>query len=301
VAADDFAQFVRWRCQIERGATLDAVLKEAGFTQVQWAAVERRWLRRLAQEAERGGGPLTRAYADAFGPLVDAAVASTHPPAQQHVAPEIPPSPVVRASVASAPAPEMTAVGAVAPVQDTPFDSKSARVPASAADDVAREAEAMVGDTGIVSDLAIEDVLPFPRPGAAPAESSIDETAHVDALMIDAEPLPFEKTDRSAPTPVAPEIEREGAQLAGGTAFVTALSDDAFATTLTLEQYASLRADLDREGADRAAVLERYQVLDEDHFVAIKRHWSDAFRVEPAAYGRFRAAYDAYNRWLEGG
>lgn len=304
MASDDFEQFVQWRCEMERSARFDTVLKEAGISRVQWTAIERRWLRRLANEAEHGGGPLTRAYAAAFGPLVEAHVAPVpQAPAPQPATPAIPVAPMTSPAISKAPAVEMTAIGGMSPIRDTPFASEQpTAAPAPAAEQVAHEAEAMVGETGFVSALVIEEALPFPASEAAPPSAqNVDATAHVSALVVDDEPLPFDRDGQSsAPAPVAEEVEREAAGLVGGTAFASALSDADMATTLTLEQYASLRADLDRPGADRTAVLTRYQVIDEDHFVSLERHWSNAFAEDPTAYGRFRAAYDAYNRWFEG-
>ena len=84
------------------------------------------------------------------------------------------------------------------------------------------------------------------------------------------------------------------------TALPFAKADDASQKTeLTIEQYASLRAELDRGGAAvRVGTLARYGVAGEDAFVALKRKWSQQFQKQPTDYGKFRAAYDAYSQWL---
>lgn len=64
---------------------------------------------------------------------------------------------------------------------------------------------------------------------------------------------------------------------------------------LTLEQYASLNAELQRQPDARAATLARYLVDDER---ALHAAWERNFGQAPALRERYRQLCDHYARWL---
>ena len=80
-----------------------------------------------------------------------------------------------------------------------------------------------------------------------------------------------------------------------------ALTDEQLAPAsseaLSLEQYASLVADLSLRGDARRATLARYG-LDERSFVSTKSAFNRRFAEDPGLRGAFRKAYDAYTQWL---
>ncbi|MEM9696631.1 MAG: hypothetical protein AAGA56_29085, partial [Myxococcota bacterium] len=62
-----------------------------------------------------------------------------------------------------------------------------------------------------------------------------------------------------------------------------------------VERYASICVEL--TSTPRDTVLARYQ-LDETQLAAVDAHYVLLFQRDPATYGAFRAAYDAYEEWL---
>ena len=180
-----------------------------------------------------------------------------------------------------------------------PFgDATNTVRPAAAGAEVAAEGAAMAGGTAFVAPISDEAL------GITPAsEGSVDETAAISGLDLGdiSAATPFgQATSAEAPTP-AREVHDEQAALAGGTAFVGALTDQQLASagseTLSLEQYASLVADLSLRGDARAATLSRYG-LDERSFVSTKSYFNRRFAEDPGLHGAFRKAYDAYTQWL---
>ena len=69
--------------------------------------------------------------------------------------------------------------------------------------------------------------------------------------------------------------------------------------SLTLEQYASLRVEIDasRDAGARAAVLGRYGVT-ESQLEGLATAWGTRFREQPELFGRFRRAHEEYLAWL---
>ena len=180
-----------------------------------------------------------------------------------------------------------------------PFgDAMNGSRPAAAGAEVAAEGAAMAGGTAFVAPISDEAL------GLTPAsEGSVDETAAISGLDLGdlSAATPFGlATSAEAPAPVR-EVHDEQAALAGGTAFVRALTDEQLVATspeaLSLEQYASLVADLSLRGDARQTTLARYG-LDERSFVSTKSAFNRRFAEDPGLHGAFRKAYDAYTQWL---
>lgn len=119
------------------------------------------------------------------------------------------------------------------------------------------------------------------RGGGAPDETNgnVDETAFITALHLD-DPLPFTEAEApaasTAAVAAAPPLELGG---------------------LTLEQYASLRAELVAHPAERAMVLARYRVSAE-RFTTIANAWQARFVADRSIEKRFESLVREYVKWL---
>lgn len=315
----DIEAFADLRAAMEAGESRDRVLERAGMTSTQWVALQRRWLRALALEADRGGSSLLKRYErrmassepEVPAPVVvpEAAPAPRPPPPapvqlpSEPVAPTAPSGPSPWAPVPAPPAttPDATQfVQAVEVKPATPFGGGAGGSrPAPAAEAVAAEGAVMAGGTAFVAPVTDEEL------GLnTPLQGSVDETAAISGLKLGdlAAAMPFDGSASVDAPAVAHDVQNEQAALAGGTAFVGALTDADLATahpseTLSLEQYASLVADLAVRADARGATLARYG-LDEAAFVSTKASFNRRFAQDPALHGAFRRAYDAYSQWL---
>lgn len=320
-----FEKFVAIRAAMERGDPRPEVLKREKVTATQWRVAQRRWLAVLVNEAKDGRDRYRAQYLRAFaGLLPDAlAVGAPEPVAasEAHKVPSQPHPQDVAARAESAllppwkPLSDVTDVGASVADESAllPFHRGYNPAPDRVADEVEAEAREMVGETAFVAALTDEQLA---ETDAEPAPSgSIDETAVGVVLNLGASPLPFDQDGQSAAAP--PLDDHPEADLSGETSFVAALSDEDLAAALpfvalqpppaaapsielTVEQYASLRVELDWAGpAGRASTLTRYGVPDDEAFVSLKRRWSAHFQRAPHDYGRFRMAYDQFSMWIQ--
>ncbi len=307
----DIEQFVRVRAAIEEGKVLSDVLRSEGLSRPVWRAAERRWASILISEVVRGEHTHTVVFRRSLGDVMDPAPLS-EPPARNEAhpisvaakssLPPVIPSPVVdpprMPQSLDAPPPEHT-VGfsdRPPPAEVVPFAGHVASL-APIASEVAAEAVDLIGATGTVSALRMEELadgLPFTE---ATGGGDLDGTAILSSLDLGDQPAtPFVEGRATVPAAVGHLVEREGNAMVGETGSVAALAE----TELTLQQYASLVVDLERAGAAREPVLHRYSVADESAWASMEASWTKRFCDEPSVYGQFRAAYDAYSAWLKG-
>ena len=118
-------------------------------------------------------------------------------------------------------------------------------------------------------------------PTDEPAANSVGETGFIDRGLLEVEALPFHArvlawADARDDGPVSSSSPR-----------------------LTVEQYASLRAELDARPHERDAVLGRYNVADTAVLAELAAAWEQHFRVYPADEVRWRQAMIEYKAWLE--
>jgi hypothetical protein len=163
-------------------------------------------------------------------------------------------------------------------------------------------------DAGGASDVDRGQLAPS---ATRPFEGSADETAFMPALT-PTNPLPFAKARQAAPPMTAVESDT---RTAGSTQEVPAILADRDATLpfvnsasatlwealrnqLTLEQYASLRAELENGASPRAATLQRYG-LDERGYELLVDAWRAHFDAHPAADARWRQLVAEFRVWLE--
>ncbi|MEM6790546.1 MAG: hypothetical protein AAF715_23705 [Myxococcota bacterium] len=181
-------------------------------------------------------------------------------------------------------------------------------------------------------------VPPIPSASGNVATSSahlVDETAFVDVVVV-GPATPFENVPRRAeppPSSLTDSFIAEVDAIRGGTADAVDVVTDAEVRAsrageppflagpshagdpptghppaghspagypparLALEQYASLMAELTVLARPRDQTLLRYG-LDEAELVATKGSFNRRFADDPALYGRYRRAYDAYLQWL---
>lgn len=281
-------QFARVRAAIDAGGDASDILRDEGLTRAVWRAAERRWIAVLIGETERGEDTHRQIVRDA---MHGTSAPESSPPAPPPVtsAAFVPPRPVFQ--------PPSGNVGSTqaAPLQSSepiPF-SGAAAAPRPLANEVAAEAEDMLGRTVTVSALTDEqlaDALPFEA-------ADLDSTALITSIDLGDEPsIPFAGC-RDAPPAIASLVEEEARDLVGETVSVSAIAD----TELTLKQYASLVVDLELAASEqRFEVMLRYSIPDDEALSRAQHTWAERFRTEPATYGQFRAAYDAYSAWLKG-
>jgi hypothetical protein len=311
---------------MEQRQSRDDVLADAGLTVPQWLAIQRLWLLNLAKEAARGRRSLAERYAAAYG---DAAPSlseqQAEPPSVTEARitapvtpPAISPMPVVIRELPHTPAMTTTSMPAYLPEKDTPFAGRVA-APRSVADEVAAEAQGMIGATADAMPALTDEQLAQPpifmlANVTPPPSANIDTTAAVQALDIDpSDALPFVPGQGAAPTSMAADVQAEGQDMVGEPAFVSALSDEDLAGALpfqsssrepppsgrelTLEQYTSLVVEINHRAHERSQILTRYG-LDEAGFVDLKTRWNRSFGNDPIQYGVFRSLYDQYAAWL---
>lgn len=317
----DIERFAELRARMENGLGRDEVLASADLSVAQWVAMQRRCLRALTSEAKRGESTLATRYRQAFSAHGLAPQAPSLAPAP---IPAVPIAPVVASAapaIAAVPAVVSAAteghdvqrsgrhtssMAAVPEPRATPFSGSALTPPPPAADDVAREAELLRGETGFVAALTDEELGLAPDPAsAAEPRSVLDETAAMTALADDeVDVLPFAASEAILPPPAA-DVAREAQDLMGQTTSVDALVvDDAdlpFAPAppeLTLVQYACLVAELYMERSTRDETLARYGLAGADMLERLEAIWTARFVADPAAYGAFRAAFDRYTGWL---
>jgi hypothetical protein len=116
-------------------------------------------------------------------------------------------------------------------------------------------------------------------PSAAPS-ANVDERAAITALHLD-DPLPFTKASESASSPPG------GAVAAGPSG----------GDGLTLEQFASLRAELVTHPTEPATVLARYCVSAE-HYGILADAWQARFAADRALEQRYDGLVREYVQWL---
>ena len=157
------------------------------------------------------------------------------------------------------------------------------------------------------------------RPVPAADRPSVDETAPVDiSKLVPADRiLPYraatEPSPLVRPAPSAPPAPRTPASSPGGdvdeTMAIAPLRYPPVALPfgepkrsgtpiLTVEQYASLRAELAARTAPHAELLERYGLPDEEALRAVERHWEQRLRDAPAVRARFDQLLAHYRTWL---
>jgi hypothetical protein len=286
-------QFSRIRAAIEAGNDTLDILREEGLNRAAWRAAERRFIALLIRETERGEHTHRRVFREA---MLGAAAQAVPPPAPAPPRPAPSPSPPRPVFEHAPPTHTVDTPQVVPAARPTPVPFAGvATAPRRVGDEVAREAEDMIGETTTVSALTDEELadgLPFEQ-----GESGIDETAIITSLDIGNEPpMPFAGSG-DAPPAIGRMVEEEARDLVGETGMVVALTD----AELTLQQYASLVVELERASPERRTeVMHRYSVPDDEVLSRIQRAYNESFRLEPARYGEFRAAYDAYSDWLKG-
>jgi hypothetical protein len=161
-------------------------------------------------------------------------------------------------------------------------------------------------------------------PGAeAPAQVSagpaVDETAPVDISKVvpaerilpyraAAEPSPLVRAapspppaPRSRPSTPGSDVDQTMAMAPLGeapAALPFAEPQRVGTPSLTVEQYASLRAELAARSAPHAELLARYDLADEEALRAVERHWEQRLRDAPAVRARFDQLLTHYRQWL---
>lgn len=185
-------------------------------------------------------------------------------------------------SPASASAIDVTAPAAPAIGEALPFEGKVAAPPP-----VSAKAHPAAGAT-------VEAKAPLTD------EPDVDGTAMITELNLE-DPLPFADGDVAPPsTSVLDEPNPD----AGATAFVSALTDDdlatpfeAASTTLSVEQYASLQAELTVYPLQHETVLQRYR-LDRASLIKLDTSFAKRFAASPADKARYDSLRVRYAEWL---
>lgn len=151
---------------------------------------------------------------------------------------------------------------------------------------------------------------PSPWAKPKPAEAELDETAPVDLSMlrVDEDPLPFEG-EAAPPAPMAPELPPQpirdldqtaalGVAVAVGDAVPFGTSSGAAPPELTLEQYASFRAECAVTPERLDEVRTRYGVADEPAQRALERSWEQRLAADADLHQRYEELLPGYERWL---
>jgi hypothetical protein len=85
-----------------------------------------------------------------------------------------------------------------------------------------------------------------------------------------------------------------------GPALPFARSQAAAAPTFTLEQFASLHAELAARPAAESEILTRHGVAGEAAMAALHQHWERRLQADPSLRARFEELLARYRQWLTG-
>lgn len=293
---------IRAHLRHREGEGESRVLSSLGVDRPRWGAANAAWMKALDEDAD-GPGELVVEFATAFAEarrrLKDDVPATLEAPAGlQPIAPQPAFSPPI-ASIPIAPpitpppiAPPRIALPPIAPADPDPVDPNA--------------------ETGAIRvDVRKLPTLPF-APGAAPpvisqaaepradaavampkvnrAPAKLTGTANVDPRAIAAAVMPFDKgkppTAPATPVPL-PARPAPDAHLAAGAV-----------PALTLEQYASLTAELTVSPERAAEIRARYQVGAEDVFQRLVRGFQARFAADAELKARVVALSAQYREWL---
>ena len=179
-----FDEFVAIRQALEQGVARETALAQADVSVVQWRIAQRRWTRVLVNEAKRGGDVYRTRLRSALSAVMAAPPSSADAEESlatdvgEAAAPEAPraaamlPAPVLVVPPTPPPTPganiETTVEGSVPTVDEEvlPFTDEERPPPPRVADEVAKEAEDMVGETVagvILPDAVFVDDVPAAR------------------------------------------------------------------------------------------------------------------------------------------
>jgi hypothetical protein len=277
----------------------DEVRERLGVDAAEWRRADEVWLSRMADDLQEGDTALSERFAHAF------VAAKNRLDAERPSIDDLGP----RRSA------ELTAV-------DDSAESSTAS-DAMPATPEAREPEPQAPRPSVAEPARVASALPVaprertpeaPSPWStppAPGASAVDQTSHLEALRLD-DPLPFAKDAVRPPIPAAEEAPRVGT---GDTQEVPAILADKDATLpfvnafaaelraslrqqLTLEQYASLEAELEHAPAERAATLERFGVADERTYQLLRDAWHNHLDGAPFEMRRWNELRLHYRQWL---
>jgi hypothetical protein len=136
-----------------------------------------------------------------------------------------------------------------------------------------------------------QEALPF----ASPAAASTPPAANLPAIAVIRAPAALTGTIMGGELPLGPVLPFAGPTVAPAGEKAGAPADSG-APTLTLQQYASLCAEL-AAFPDRAeTVFQRHGLSDPRHRHAVDLGWQERLRQNPAEYQAWRTLYQ---RWVE--
>ncbi len=301
-------RFATMSADIEAGGARDEVLAREGLSLAAWTRAQESWLGKMADEAARKRFELTNRYNAAFvaqrrsldgsarraeqknkkGPIAaPAKVALASPPfvapppsfvapGPAFVAPPAPfgaaPAKVAAPAKIAAPAP-IAAPGRIAmPTMELPAFGA---IPAPSV--VASSPPTHLGGT-----VAAELISPFVSGAPLPFRTtSIGNAAPAPPAASNLEGLPFRSTAGPAPAPLAP----------------AAVAAPSRAARFTLEQFASLSAEIAVAPAAVAQVRGRYGLEEASHR-AEAEEWGRRFAADRELFVRYSALFQSYRDWL---
>ena len=271
------------RLRHERDHPRTDVLSELGVSQADWSASSSAWVGAVDAELERDESALALRFAGAFsgerdrlrgappeGAIV-ARIEDSVPPAPVEPDLPLPPLPSSLAATRARSAPEL------APVRVEP-DPTRLDFPATAAD-VTTPTDRDPADETAIAMPALRDGPPLPF-GTTPTPGLFDT------------PIPAREPS-SGPRSDEETIIPDTVFIAGAVLpFMPSR-----AAGLTIEQYASLRAELSVAPADAPGIYARYGISPELR-TAFNRDWESRFAREPPTKARYETTYAQYLAWL---
>ena len=310
-------QFTAMRVLLESGEDRDGLIRRAGLSAGGWQQTHRHWLYRATEENRMGGDELQSRFADerttllaaheAGDDILDMVGLSSAPPEE----PPVKSTALPFTNVSAMQAPVATpAAGGVPSTEDPPMHKVPSPLPFQAPIPAATPFAPAPPRSPISQTLESEDagggtldeedgvvpppVLPF-RPSdlaeLAPSSTLDREDRPVPAA------LPFSpKAAPAVPPPIDETlaIDDDDDPLAGT---VAVAPHEQREPTLTLDQFASLSAEIAVAPAERAAIELRYG-LDAESAEAERRTWALRF-MNDAVLGRdYTAKMRAFREWL---
>lgn len=131
--------------------------------------------------------------------------------------------------------------------------------------------------------------------------TDVDATQGFDSSLLGGDVTPFQHGHGAMlPSTPSPNLAEEAGPSAGATEAIDLNDPELHKAlgTMTLEQYASLSAEMAARPQQHKAILARYNVADDAMLMKLMAAWGKHFTANPGDREQWQAAVDRYREWL---
>ncbi|MFT3767296.1 MAG: hypothetical protein QM820_17495 [Minicystis sp.] len=298
------------------------VLGRLGLAEEAWTPARDAWRSAIDDDVEGGDGALVAEFAAVFAETrrrLEAGEETAKPRAAS--APPPAPAPAIPSPLPPAPAP-IAEPPAAPPITPPPLASLSSVQPGGVSPwarpkmpsgPVEPDFDPLNATVSVHPARLQAPVVPF-TPGSAPAlpppspavsrpPAKLTGTADMDLGPVLKRVLPFAGESAASPANAAqpvntaqPANTAQPTQTAASAPITN--TPPAAPPSLTLEQYASLSAEISHAPEHVALIRARYFIASDDALRALQRTWQARFAADPALEARFHALLAQYRAWL---